>query len=191
MASQFLSQESRFPFCAWIKMHKRGGRVANLVSMAVPEIWWMILVSNLKKLDFNVNSAISTKSVDGFFLLLFLIYSAYYYKLSTLVYILGNYLSRWNYSNASKTNWVIFCLKPRPYLQRKRIIYYCNIKKKSESGAKKVDFIKIFRYLNLKMILAIEILKYWPIKNRARTLSSKEIDHYLMRLQVFSAHVIY
>ena len=41
---------------------------ANLVPMAVPEICWMILVSNSKKLFFNINSDISTKSMDGIFL---------------------------------------------------------------------------------------------------------------------------
>ena len=49
-----------------INKHAYGG--AKLVPMAVPEICWMILVSNSKKLFFNINSAISTKSVDRTFL---------------------------------------------------------------------------------------------------------------------------
>ena len=48
-----------------VDKHLHGG--ANLVPMAVPEICWMILVSNSKKLFANINSAISTKSVHGIY----------------------------------------------------------------------------------------------------------------------------
>ena len=59
--------ESRKSFSI-LSINKDAYGGANLVPMAVPEICWMILFSNSKKLFFSINSAISTKSVDGIFL---------------------------------------------------------------------------------------------------------------------------
>ena len=59
-------KKKRQEFILSINKHAYGG--ANLVPMAVPEIYRMILVSNSKKLFFDINSAIPTKSVGGIFL---------------------------------------------------------------------------------------------------------------------------
>ena len=60
-----ISESRKSFFILSINKHAYGG--ANLVPMAVPEIYRMILVSNSKILFFNINSAIPTKSVGGIF----------------------------------------------------------------------------------------------------------------------------